>query len=676
MLGIFYLVLATALGFIICSFAFPQLNECTKTTLKGDELGVSTAFVRMPAWFVTGIIVMTWVSYISACIFSNRSLPLLYGDEIAMIISFPIIIFGMFILLKNGRIRIKGDLDCIKWYELVVLGLISLLFMILFRMTFKVDHNQLYVGLTVFSDFTPHISMARSFSNMQNFPTQYSVFAGSDMRYHFMFEFLIGNLEFLGLRIDHAFNLPSLLSIICMFSLLYSLTCRITGKRAAGLISCAFLTFRSSSALFYFLVNVPKGTKLISALTENSLFIGSTNHEDWGLWNLNVYCNQRHLALGICVLLIMLHLFLPLLYSSFERIAEDNEGIKSFFTQSLFSAEGWLVEDWKTPVCSGILLGALGFFNGAVLLVSVMILFFMAAASSRRLEYLIMAAIAGALSFLQTSVFIDGQTFSTSYLYGFLSDNGTLFSSIDFILKLLGVLPVLLIVCFIFEDIVSRYLMICFSVPIVFSFTVSLTPDIAVNHKYIMIAVMLLNIFAASLITRMFEQRKVVTGIVAAGLIITLTATGIYDTYILQKRSNPKYSMVNDLGSELMKWIAENCSANDIFLTSNYYYTNNSSGSQIILSGAMMFDAWQYFAWSAGYDTGARDEIVNRIYSEREPDIARNLLRENNIDYVVIDETNRLSDAYTVNEQMFDENFDIVYSSGSDLYEVKIYKVN
>ena len=53
-----------------------------------------------------------------------------------------------------------------------------------------------------------------------NFP-QYTPYAGSDVKYHFMFQFLCGNLEYLGLRLDWAFNLPSVIGLLMTISAFY-----------------------------------------------------------------------------------------------------------------------------------------------------------------------------------------------------------------------------------------------------------------------------------------------------------------------------------------------------------------------------------------------------------------------------------------------------------------------
>lgn len=42
----------------------------------------------------------------------------------------------------------------------------------------------------------------------------------------------------------------------------------------------------------------------------NSQFIGYTNHEDWGLWNYNVFLNQRHLGFGLLIAAIAIMYFI------------------------------------------------------------------------------------------------------------------------------------------------------------------------------------------------------------------------------------------------------------------------------------------------------------------------------------------------------------------------------
>lgn len=76
--------------------------------------------------------------------------------------------------------------------------------------------------------------MIRSFSLHDNFPTQYPHYGGADVKYHFMFQFLAGNLEYLGLRIDWAFNWISATSLWSFLVLLYFIEKKVTGYYAVN----------------------------------------------------------------------------------------------------------------------------------------------------------------------------------------------------------------------------------------------------------------------------------------------------------------------------------------------------------------------------------------------------------------------------------------------------------
>ena len=139
----------------------------------------------------------------------------------------------------------------------------------------------MHVGDPVFSDFAPHLAVIRSFSVGSNFPTEYPHFAGEGIRYHFFFEFLTGNLEFLGLRIDWAFNLPSILSLLAFLVLLYAFTLLLTGQKGVGLLTIVLFSFRSSFAFFTFMADMDLLPQAIATIATNELHIGKTRHERW-----------------------------------------------------------------------------------------------------------------------------------------------------------------------------------------------------------------------------------------------------------------------------------------------------------------------------------------------------------------------------------------------------------
>ncbi len=679
--AIAYLLLCFLTGFSVIELVFKDFGRFTDTTFGGKFIGLNSLFLRLPAYFTTGVLCMTWPVYILTYIFRNREDPLMIANIIVMTASVIFIAAAVTIMMRFQKRRIYRNKEkSFKKFEILMISLIAILVFDIMFSSLGISGGRLKVGLSVFSDFSTHLSMMRSFSHMGNIPTHYTYFGGEDVKYHFMFQFLCGNLEYLGLRLDLALNIPSILSMIFSYFMLYVLAVKLCGKRMIGVITVLLYTFRSSAALFEYILTIPKG-EIFETLTNSDIceFIGSTNHEDWGLWNLNVYCNQRHLSFSLIIMLFVIMLLLPCLYEAADRIGKylkEKHFLTDIFMEVFVKNEGWKVKDFKTPVFAGLILGLSGFFNGAVLIGTVIVLFFMAAGSDRRLEYVITAAIAGTLALIQSKCFITSQMFTTEFRYGFLSDTDNFFGAVDFIRKMMGFLPLVLLVQFVHVRKTHKYIMFAFSMPIVFAFTVSLTPDIAVNHKYIMMAIMLLDIYAAAFIASYLEKKDFwfrAFGVLTA---ICLTATGFFEFIILSRKNVDERAIHYSYSDDIMEWIWDNATKDDIFLTANYYMMYSGLGNSVILSGAQMYNGWEYFSWSAGYDTSARDETEIRIYSAESPEELYRLTSEAGIDYIVVDEINRNSDMYVLNEQMIADSFARVFSCGEGEEMFSIYDVS
>ncbi len=686
MLGIIYILLSFSLGWAVCTCAFPGLEHRVETDYMGRKVAVSPYLLLLPAWYITGTLALTWTTYGLACLFRGREEPLLYANSIALPLA---LLATAYVYLRKKRLAgglgltAQGTGGKAFRLELLYVAAVVLLANLLMWVTFFVKGEQLYVGLSVFSDFSPHIGMIRSFSYGNNFPTAYPHYGGEDIKYHFMFQFLAGNLEYLGLRIDYAFNLPSIISFISAFFLLYLLAVKITGRLWGGVLAGLFFAFRSSKTLFLYLADVAQGTGIREALSENTEFISSTPNENWGLWNLNVYCNQRHLAFGLAAIFLILLLFLPRLYETFQGLREDgrdgtkkpkggraakrSDSPRSIIKRIFFTREGWEVGELRTPIASGLLLGSLSFFHGAAVIALLSILFIMAVVSRRRLEYLITALLAVALSFLQTKLFIRGSAMETQFLFGFIAENKTIFGVLSYLDRLLGILPWVLLAALCLERGANRYLLAAFAAPLVFAFTVSLTVDVTVNHKYIMISCILLGILAAAVVIKLMERKEFFCGAVGAVLILLLTGTGIYDLTVVLKKNTPETAIVLDLNHELTRWVEAHSNSQDLFLTSNY------SLNQVVLGGAMLYEGWPYYAWSAGYDTDYRAAQVKLMYEADTPSVLKALAEDNGIRFIIVDRDNRNSMDYIVNEDTIRETYECVYSEGEGEWRTAIY---
>lgn len=675
---------------MICTFAFPKLSDVTTKSFRGNPIKINHYFVLLPAWFISGTILVTWLVYILALIFRNNTQPLIYANGIAM--SICLVASSLYLIQKfwskkvlrmaeSATSETKFSLTTSEW---IFLALVVFLSIQLMWQTLFVAHGQLYIGNSVFSDFSPHIGMVRSFSHGNNFPTSYSHFAGSDIRYHFMFQFLVGNLEFLGMRLDYAFNIPSAIGLISTFSLLYVLGCKLGGKRAIGFLSCLFFAFRSSPSLLTYLSELPKGTGIFEALKANSGFFSYTTHEDWGLWNLNVYCNQRHLAFTLPIMLLMLLLFIPLAYEGLYRASQgmiavsnkygEKKNISTIFHKGIefikllfLQWEGWKVKDVKLAIMAGLIIGAMAFWNGAVTIAILLVLFVLAMISDRRLELLITAVIATLLSVIQSNVFISGAAIETEFLFGFIAENPTFFGSIDYIKRLTGIFFPILLLSFLTLKGTRRWVLFAFLAPFIFAFTISLTVDVTVNHKYIMMSLMLLGIFVAIFLVKLFENRSFFLKFVSGILVIILTCTGFYEYLVVLKKNSGSNYIVLNMRDEVTEWVMEHTTARDTIL-SPYYALN-----QVVLGGGMLYLGWPYFGWSAGYDTNGRQEMVIKMYEANTSEELSGLVEQEGIRYIIVDYDARTSDLYLVNEENIRNTYQVVFSKGEGERNTTIY---
>ncbi len=681
MIGLIYLILCFGVGWGICSICLPELYSSTGSTYDNRAIKLSSYILLLPVWFTLGVLSMTWLVYLIALLASSMEAPLIIANAITMPLAFVFFLVIYYLNKSKNKLR-GGSLLCqdkrTRAKEGIIFGLVTVLAIILMWSTFYVKDGQLNIGVSVFSDFSPHIGMIRSFSYGNNFPTSYSHFAGEDIRYHFMFQFLVGNLEFLGMRIDYAFNIPSILSFISAFMLLYVLALKISGRLLSGALALLFFAFRSGKAIFLYIQRVPKGESVLKSLWYNTNFIGDTPHEDWGLWNLNVYCNQRHLAFGLTVMFFIIFMFLPHLYEMFERVSYQYKSFQTKKTSksyqiwntiryAFFSKEGWKVINLACPLFLGILLGSLSFFHGAAVIGCLLVLFVLAIFSLRRLEFLITAVIAVILSSLQSSLFIDGSAIAPKLLFGFIAENKTLFGVVAYLEQILGVLPLVIILAFIFGRKIERYQIMAFSAPLVFAFTVSLTVDVTVNHKYIMMSCILLGILASVFITSILDKKSVVFKLAGIMLVLMMTLTGIYDFVTVLTKNFREGRVILDMKHPTTDFVRENSDSKDIFLTDSYTI------NQVVFGGAMLYQGHQYYAWSAGYDTYYRDIMVASMYQASSPRELDKLVRENNISYIIVDYGNRTSMDYNLNEDNIRATYECVYETGSDEWDLSIF---
>lgn len=739
-MALLYILLSICLGagIVLCLKPYWQVRV---ETLNGQTSTVSPAFLLIPSSYLIGTLILSWAVYFIATAFRNYEKPLLYANLISFLLSFLFLVF--LAVLKRDLIKrflynfrkygISFNIKNTEWFIIIS----STIFWTFFICrSFYSEGDVLRVGVSAFSDFGAHLPVIRSFSAGKNFPAQYPHFPDGTIQYHFMFYFMAANLEYLGLPLPHALNIPSILSLVSFNMLLYSLCTFLTKKPFAGLLSCFLSAFRSSFAFFTFLNGFSNISDFIFAVANNRNsdgsyreHIGNTLHEDWGLWAQKVYVNQRHLSFAFGLFIVVLFLMLPLFIETTGQMnkfigskrrkkvhSKLKGGIFSQYIKTvLFSREAWTTRSLIPCILSGLILGLTAYWNGAVVIAGISILFIMAALSGHKLEYLVTAIITFVLSFIQSRVFSGSNTGVVSIKYnpGFLAESGKLKHIFPYYTELLGVFPfvlagifilyaacrkkwsglllsllsiiilksfmpsmgqlwsflitVLLAACYAFliyrsnMDVktISLWLVPVFIAPIILATTLQLTPDVTVNHKYIILSVILLNIPVSDLLTELFKSKTAL--VISLCLIILLTCTGFVDMITLYNLD--KNCVSYNQNDPVQVWVQKETNPEDIFLT--HYMTHYGAPMSIMLAGRSVYNGYPYFTITAGYDIRKREECMKRIYSADNSNELRNLAISEGIDYIVIEDQNRTAAEYDLNEDIFYETFSVAFQNNN-----------
>lgn len=673
MLAFLYLLLACLVG-----WAIKRVLQIDTRSLfcriSGREQALPPLWTfDFPFFLIVGTTVMTTAHYYLSCLFSlvlpSGTNPL-FASNLALLPLPAIFVFFFLrsVIKKRSRLSWRSyfsDTDPFFWKTMVFFFCFSLL---LIFYTFFVLNGHLFSGATVFSDFAPHTAMIHSFSKGSNFPTQYPHFANDGIQYHFMFYYLCGNLQYLGLRIDLAMNIPSILGILSFLSLLGCLGVLLTRRKGVFFLAPFMLFFRSSFAVFSYLGDLAakEGAtfgRVLADILGTDIFIGQTLHDDWGLWSMNVYANQRHFLWGFSALLIILFLFLPSVGVLTLRGGK--------ITRYLTDPDLWKINRPRELLLALLLAACLPYWHGSVLVALLCILFLMAFFSKDRLAYLAVAVTGVASAVVQARFFSGGaqNVFQPEFLWGFLASDPSFIGVVSYLFQVLGISFLLMLVLPFFQKKVkSRVLMAACFVLVLFTLCVSLTPDVTVNHKYVIIAVALANIFIADMFCNVMQFvrerfrlvsswvskaiRSALSVILAVLLSFSLFATGFVELigYVNQNTT----TVIVDLNSPLTAWIEENTQPGDVFLAAPYHM------NEFFFSGRKLFFGWTYYSWSAGHDTASREVTVREMFlgygGDKEEFLRK--VKEQGIRYVIIDDTLLYQTDYEVDTLFFENNFE------------------
>lgn len=639
MLTLLYLFIALLVGNTICRRLFV----------------FTSAPHRIAANFLIGILACTIVSYLLALAFSGTDHPMAFGNIAFFVLAMLYLRWNCWSGEPIGQQLREYFADehttASDWIWASVYLVISAWLMF---GTLAVSETDLNVAAFLWNDFGPNLSLVQSFAVGRNFPAEYPHFIGEPIRYHFLFWFQAGNLEYLGLNIAWALNLLSTLTMAAMLVLISAFGRTIFGSRPVGVI--AALLFFAPGTLSYipFLASKAGPSEMLRSIWNVSEWIPSIysySGEQWGVWSMGTFLAQRHLLGAIGIFLVVLVQFLQ----TFSKSADsDNDRDR---------------KDLRAYVFYGLILGLLPLWNGAVFVAAIaglgacLLLF----EFRRQLTALLVTAILLAIPQILSLRSAGNRGLAELFRWGYVVDPPTIANVVQYFAFTFGLKFALACVALIFLNRFQRKFFLAISSLLALAFVTQLSTDVMNNHKLINVWMILMNAYVAFLIPLIWRQN--IVGKVAATILLgAISLGGLIE--LIRVWNVKDVDIPYDNGA-YYTWLKTQAVPTDIFLSDRYVH------SPILLSGRRVFYGWQYFGWSMGYPTGERDALYKKLYTETDVNRLVDLLHENNITYVAFDEG--LRNSYlkgTLNETVVDQYFERSFSDPENRYHsLVIYKV-
>jgi hypothetical protein len=619
-----------------------------------------TNLLRIASAYIVGTLISLWLVFIISLIFYRIT-------EGAMVIGFTITTVILLAFVIQQRALFRSPLG-LKPSHVVFFTIAFVFSWILFSSTFDYDLKSHEIKITrfIWSDFGFHIPLIRSFSFGNNLSLEHPLYAHEIVRYHFMFDFMVGILERMGIPLDYALNIPSALSYTCLIVLIYYFSKRLFfGSRFVGFVSVLLFLFNSSLSFVEFLKKYPPKSieNLIESwwnLPEYVAFGPWDGNIISAFWNWNIYINQRHLAFGFALVLLVLIHYID------EHINKEID--TGYFRKAFIGLITGLLVLWhgQAFIC---LYGFLWLFillfperKKSLLVIFVATLIALPQIlwlqqSSPNFEshfsispgYLVVSHLIP-IDFMPYGVLNRGMSYIISFIRYWIFNLGLSFFTISF--------------SFFLVDRQRKKIFLMFLTSFIIGNLLRFSPDMPGNHKFFNLWLILSNGFTAYLLYRLFclgRGARIATVV----LLLFLTVSGLVDAIPIKNDGTIVYQDVEM--QPLAKWALENTDTSAVFLTTFRIY------NPVSFAGRRTMQGWPYFAWGAGFNTLNREVIGKKIYQTNSKEELCSLLKENRIDFIEIEKQSEQDPVFKINYEFFNTNFRPVFFDRRSSLEERVF---
>jgi DNA-binding beta-propeller fold protein YncE len=666
MLALIYLFLSSLVGDLICRrfYSFVSLPH------------------RFAAAFLAGLLISSWTTYLGAFLFTKTSQPLLWGNLL-----FFAVAVGVILQLKRQTAKeylqeaiSQADVKVNKW-DWILIGIFAVFASWQMFSTFNMSAGKVQIANHQWSDFGSTVSIMQSFALGNNFPTEYPHFTGERMRYHFLYYFQAGNLEYLGLNPALANNLLSILTLVSMLVLIMTLGTILFRSRIVGRIGAVLFFFHGSLSFIPFFISQGSiGNALKTALTMRDFLPSVFDYrgELWGIWSQVVFLNQRHFASSIGIFLLVV-IFLVIRYqASFSPDENFEESVNHNADTENISLKNRLPATLKTSapfIFSGALLGLMPMWNSAVFVAALAVLGLFFLLFPLRKQMIALAVTAALVALPQVIFLKTGNMRAAGYSlfhWGYTIESPTFANVIQYLGFTFGFKLLLIAFALFFATQFQRRFFLAVSGLIALAFCFQFSDEVLANHKFLNIWLAATNIFVAFGLWRLWNSNLLKSALISKIAVVALTTLitigGIIDLFPIRNGYWMEMPFENDT---LVNWMRDQTEPQAIFLS--HRFVNHG----ILLAGRRVFYGHPYYAWSAGYPTAERDVVYKKMFETQNPQEVWQMLRENRISYIAIDNQLR-QDGFikNLNETVFQKYFETVFQDTENKYNnLNIYKV-
>ncbi len=220
LIAVVFLATSYLSGYVLSVRFFPSFNN----------------LLRIASAYILGTLFSVWLVLILSLIFYRFT-------EDAIVFGFTLTTAFLIAFTIHQRALFKVPLS-LRPSHVIFFAIAFLYSWILFSSTFDYDLElrEIRVAGLIWSDYGFHIPLMRSFSFGNNLSLEHPLYAHESVRYHFMFDFMVGIQEKMGIPLDYALNIPSALFWTCLLVSIYYLSKRLFFEsRFVGFVSVALI---------------------------------------------------------------------------------------------------------------------------------------------------------------------------------------------------------------------------------------------------------------------------------------------------------------------------------------------------------------------------------------------------------------------------------------------------